>query len=218
MSWHYHSTTGADYFVYVPECSVAKSCLTLRSCDCSPPGSSVPGILQARTLEWVTISSSRGSFQPRGRTHISCISCIGRQILYCWATLEAPLCIHLLAIQISFKNFFPQTLSYAASIFQVFIISPIVLFILPFVWRRFEVSEWVSEWVKSLSRVRLFVTSWTVAHQAPPPMGFSRHEYWSGLLITYCSQFCLLPPYLLKAKVKLLVAQLCSISLGVHGL
>ena len=35
--------------------------------------------------------------------------------------------------------------------------------------------------VKSLSRVRLFVTLWTVAHQAPPSMGFSRQEYWSGL-------------------------------------
>ena len=38
----------------------------------------------------------------------------------------------------------------------------------------------VSE-VKSLSRVRLFVTPWTVAHQAPLSMGFSRQEYWSGL-------------------------------------
>ena len=35
--------------------------------------------------------------------------------------------------------------------------------------------------VKSLSRVRLFVTSWTLAYQAPPSMGFSRQEYWSGL-------------------------------------
>ena len=35
--------------------------------------------------------------------------------------------------------------------------------------------------VKSLSRVRLFATSWTVACQAPPSMGFSRQEYWSGL-------------------------------------
>ena len=35
--------------------------------------------------------------------------------------------------------------------------------------------------VKSLSCVRLFVTPWTVAHQAPPSMGFSRQEYWSGL-------------------------------------
>ena len=35
--------------------------------------------------------------------------------------------------------------------------------------------------VHSLSRVRLFVTPWTVAHQAPLPMEFSRQEYWSGL-------------------------------------
>ena len=34
---------------------------------------------------------------------------------------------------------------------------------------------------KSLSHVRLFTTLWTAAHQAPPPMGFSRQEYWSGL-------------------------------------
>ena len=35
--------------------------------------------------------------------------------------------------------------------------------------------------VKSLSRIQLFATSWTVAHQAPPSMEFSRQEYWSGL-------------------------------------
>ena len=35
--------------------------------------------------------------------------------------------------------------------------------------------------VKSLSRVRLLATSWTAAHQAPPSMGFSRQEYWSGV-------------------------------------
>ena len=35
--------------------------------------------------------------------------------------------------------------------------------------------------VKSLSRVRLLVIPWTVAYQAPPSMGFSRQEYWSGL-------------------------------------
>ena len=35
--------------------------------------------------------------------------------------------------------------------------------------------------MKSLSRVRLFATPWTVAYQAPPSMGFSRQEYWSGL-------------------------------------
>ena len=35
--------------------------------------------------------------------------------------------------------------------------------------------------VKSLSRVRLFVTPWTVAYRAPPPMGFSGQRYWSGV-------------------------------------
>ena len=50
--------------------------------------------------------------------------------------------------------------------------------------------------VKSLSRVRLFATPWTVAHQAPPSMGFSRQEYWSGLpfpspIMEYSVQFSL---------------------------
>ena len=35
--------------------------------------------------------------------------------------------------------------------------------------------------VKSFSRVQLFATPWTIAHQTPPSMGFSRQEYWSGL-------------------------------------
>ena len=52
--------------------------------DCSLPGSSVHEILQARILEWVAISISRGSSWPRGQT---CVSCIGRQILY---TTEPP--------------------------------------------------------------------------------------------------------------------------------
>ena len=44
--------------------------------DCSPPGSSVHGILQARTLEWVAMPSSRGSSQSSNQTGISCVSCI----------------------------------------------------------------------------------------------------------------------------------------------
>ena len=45
---------------------VIQMCLTLRdSVDCSPPGSSVHGILQARILEWVAMPSSRGPSQPR---------------------------------------------------------------------------------------------------------------------------------------------------------
>ena len=79
-----------------------QSCPTL--CDpigSSPPGSPVPGILQARTLEWVAISFSNA-------------------------------------------------------------------------WK------WKVK-VKSLSRVRLLATPWTAAYQAPPSMGFSRQEYWSGV-------------------------------------
>ena len=79
-----------------------QSCATL--CDPivgSPPGSPIPGILQARTLEWVAISFSNA-------------------------------------------------------------------------WK------WKVK-VKLLSHVQLFATPWTAAHQAPPSMGFSRQEYWSGV-------------------------------------
>ena len=79
-----------------------QSCPTLCDpIDGSPPGSPVPGILQARTLEWVAISFSSA-------------------------------------------------------------------------WK------WKVK-VESLSRVQLFATPWTAAHQAPPSMGFSRQEYWSGV-------------------------------------
>ena len=79
-----------------------QSCPTLCDpTDGSPLGSPVPGILQARTVEWVAISFSNA-------------------------------------------------------------------------W------QWKVK-VKSLSRVRLLATPWTAAHQAPPSMGFSRQEYWSGV-------------------------------------
>ena len=79
-----------------------QSCPTLCDpTDGSPPGSAIPGILQARTLEWVAISFSNA-------------------------------------------------------------------------WK------WKVK-VKSLSHVRLFMTPWTAAYEAPPSMGFSRQEYWSGL-------------------------------------
>ena len=79
-----------------------QSCPTLcNPIDSSPPGPPVPGILQARTLEWVAISFSNA-------------------------------------------------------------------------WK------WKGK-VKSLSRVQLFVTPWTSAYQAPPSVGFSRQEYWSGV-------------------------------------
>ena len=73
------------------ECLVSQMCLTLCDpMDYCPPGSSVHGISQARKLEWVAISSSKGSYRPRDWTGVSCIFCIGRQILYRCATWEAP--------------------------------------------------------------------------------------------------------------------------------
>ena len=88
--------------------SAAAAAKSLQSCptlcdptDGSPPGSPIPGILQARTLEWVATSFSNA-------------------------------------------------------------------------WK------WKVK-VKSLSHAQLLVTPWTAAYQAPPPMGFSRQEYWSGV-------------------------------------
>ena len=57
--------------------------------DCSTPGSSVHGIFQARILEWVAISSFRGSSWITDQTRVSCISCIGRCVFYHWSTCEA---------------------------------------------------------------------------------------------------------------------------------
>ena len=99
-----------QYFSYLMWRTAAAAAKTLQSCptlcdpiDSSPPGSTIPGILQARTLEWVAISFSNA-----------------------WK------------------------------------------------WK-------VKLKVKSLSRVWLLATPWTGAYQAPPSMGFSRQEYWTGL-------------------------------------
>ena len=64
-----------------------QSCLTLCDpTDYSPKGSSVHGVPQARILEWVAMPSSRGASWPRDWTRVSCL---GRWILYHWATGEA---------------------------------------------------------------------------------------------------------------------------------
>ena len=68
-----------------------QSCPTL--CDlmeCSLPGTPVHGILQARILKWMAMPSSRGSSQPRDRTCISYVSCIGRWVLYHQCHLGSP--------------------------------------------------------------------------------------------------------------------------------
>ena len=75
---------------------VTKSCPTL--CDpmgCSLPGSSVHRILQARVLEWVATSYSRGSSRPRDRNSVSCVPCIGRHILIHSTTRKVQLLLFL---------------------------------------------------------------------------------------------------------------------------
>ena len=71
-------------------CLVAQSCTTLYNLlDCSPPGSWVHGIFQARILEWVAISFSSGSSQSRDWTHISCVSWTAGGFFTHWAVREA---------------------------------------------------------------------------------------------------------------------------------
>jgi len=81
-----HTQTHTHTYVYVCMYMHAKLLqLCLAHCDpkdCSPPVSSVHGILWARRLEWVASSPPGESSQPRDRTHDSCISCNSRWILY----------------------------------------------------------------------------------------------------------------------------------------
>ena len=78
--------------VYVCVCVCARAHMRAKSLQLCPilrdprdhslPGSSVHGVLQARILKGVAIAFSRRSFQPRDGTHISDVSCIGRQVLH----------------------------------------------------------------------------------------------------------------------------------------
>ena len=82
--------------------SVEQACpVHCDAIDCNSLGSSIPGIFQAKILEQVAISFSRGSSQPRDQT---CYSCIGRQILYHWATREwssqISVCVFLILIYV----------------------------------------------------------------------------------------------------------------------
>ena len=84
---------------------VARSCLILGDpVDCSPPGSSVPGSLQARILEWVTMPSSRGSSQPRDGTQVSCTA---GGFFTIWASRETKTCMQ---VEVSAQNQ-PHTLA-----------------------------------------------------------------------------------------------------------
>ena len=89
LSYNWHLFQVYNIMVqYLYESSESVSHWRLTLCnpmDCSPPGSSVHGILQARILEWVAIPFSRASSQPRNQTEVSCIA---DRFLTSWATRE----------------------------------------------------------------------------------------------------------------------------------
>ena len=135
-------------------CSVAQLCPILCDpMDCSPPGSSVCGIPQARILEWVAVSSSRASSWPRDWTWVSSIFCIGRRILYYCTTWEAQ-CM-------------PGTIALYSAV-------KITLFVL-------LISTTSHARMLSCFSCVWLCNPMDVARQAPLSMGFSRQEYWSGL-------------------------------------
>ena len=71
-------------------CLVTKLCPTLGDpMDCSPWGSSVHGVSQARIREWVAMPSSRKSSRPKDQSCVSCVSCIGKRILHHSTAWEA---------------------------------------------------------------------------------------------------------------------------------
>ena len=166
-------------YIYTLHCCqwVTRSCLTIWDpVDCSPPGSSVHGILQARMLEWVATSFSRGSYQPWDWTCISRVSCVHRQILYHWATREA---LHTLYIYIHTAAA-AKSLQSCPTLCNPIDGSPLCSSVPGILQAR--TLEWVAiffsnawKWkvkVKSLSRAWLLVTPWTSAYQAPLSMGY----------------------------------------------
>ena len=144
--------------------------------DCSLPGSSVHGIFQARILEWVAVSFSRGYSWPRDQIRVSCTA--GR-LFAIWAAREA----HQWLAGAAAKS-----LQLCLTLCDPIDGSPLGSTVPGIIQAR--TLEWVAisfsnegKWkvkVKSLSRVQLFVTPWTTAYQ-PPSMGFSRQQYWSGV-------------------------------------
>ena len=83
----------------------AQLCLTpYDPVDCSLPGYTVHGIFQARIPEWVAISFSRGSSQPRDQTHISCVSALAGRF-FTTAPLGSPPLLHISLVYITVWSF-----------------------------------------------------------------------------------------------------------------
>ena len=134
---------------------------------CGLPGSSVHGILQERILEWVAMPSSRESLWYRDRACISGGSCIvGGFFITAAAAAKSLQSCPTLCDPIDGN---PPG-STVPGILQARTLERVA----------FSFSNaWKQKW--NWSRVRLLATPWTAAYQAPPSMGFSRQEYWSGV-------------------------------------
>ena len=94
----YHINWSTLWKICIPRihAKLLQSCPTLCDpMDCSPPGSSVQGILQARTLEWVAMPFSRGSSRPRDRTCVSCSSCIAGRFFIAEPLENICVCIYI---------------------------------------------------------------------------------------------------------------------------
>ena len=163
-----------------------QSCPTLcEPIDGSPSGSPIPGIIQLRTLEWVAISFSRILFKYL-------LVAAAAKLLQSCPTLCDPIdgrppgspVPGILQV---------RTLEWVAIAFSI-------------VWK------WKVK-MKSLSRIRPIATPWTAVYQAPPSMGFSRQEYWSGmpspyprLIVVYSNLFCVTVfPWKLHQMIKVLL-------------
>ena len=142
--------------------------------DCSPPGSSVHGILQATLLEWVAMPSSRGSSWLMDWTQVSCIA---GGFFTVWATREAHCILAAAAAAKSLQLCLTLCNPVDGSLSGSSVLGILQARTLEWVAIAFS-NAW--KWkvkVKSLSGVQLLVTPWTAAYQAPPSMGVSRQEY-----------------------------------------
>ena len=121
--------------------------------------------------------SSRESSQSRNRTCVFYVFCIGRRVLYPKGHLGSPAAAAAKSLQSCPALYDPiDGLPPGSSV-------PGILQARTLEWVAMSFSnawKWKVK-VKSLSCVRLLATPWTAAHQAPPSMGFSRQEYWSGV-------------------------------------
>ena len=117
-------------------CSVAQLCLTLSySTVCSPPGPYVHGIFQAGILEWVAISSSRGSSHPRDRTHnIPCIA--GR--FFTAKPMEKPQNTLMLKQTWGFMSIL--IVLYCLDIYRFLLHHPLLIYLLTWIQSRYTVS------------------------------------------------------------------------------